>query len=422
MPLLGCIADDATGATDLALMLTRGGMHTEQIIGVPDKDTTISNADAIVIALKTRTCSIEQAIYESITSANWLKKNNYQKIFFKYCSTFDSTKNGNIGPVADALLKFTDSKMAIICPAFPKNGRTIKNGILYIEGVPLSETIMRHHPLTPMTNSNLVELMTQQTIHKVGLISYKTVKKGPKMIQESLEKLEMENHKYAVIDALDDLELQYIGKACANHALITGGSGVALGIPDYFKRKGLLKIKDQTQPPSINGKSAVLAGSCSKVTLSQLSYVKAQTNWPHYLIDLENIEMTEKVIDQTLNWISHQNHENPLVIYSSSIPNTVQRLQKKIGPKILGELIEKVISKIALSLVQRGFRKLILAGGETSGAVINSLNIKSLTIGQEIDPGIPWTNSNNAPKLALALKSGNFGKENFFVKAFKLLK
>lgn len=420
MPLLGCIADDVTGATDLALMLVRGGMRTEQIIGVPDESTPVPDADAIVVALKSRTCPVKEAIDDTLASAKWLKANGARQLFFKYCSTFDSTDKGNIGPVADALLDFTGADMAIACPAFPTNGRTIYKGNLFVGDVLLSESGMRNHPLTPMTDSNLMRVLSRQSIHTAGLVPWETVRQSPGAIEEALNAL-AKDHRYAIVDAIDDHDLEHIGTACADHALITGGSGVALGLPENFRRKGLLKGSASPKPPAVSGRAVILAGSCSEMTLKQLAHTQTNTDWPHYRIDVKGVEDTDGTIKTVLEWISQQSEDKPVVIYSSAAPDEIAVMQQKYGREKSGELIESIIAGIAAALVPLGFRRLVLAGGETSGAVLQALNIKSLSIGPEIDPGVPWCEANLEKPLALTLKSGNFGAEDFFEKALKML-
>ena len=422
MPILGCIADDVTGATDLALTLVRGGMRTEQIIGVPDASTPVPDCDAIVVALKNRTCPAAQAIKESLNSAKWLKANGAEQLFFKYFSTFDSTDEGNIGPVADALMDFTGADIAIACPAFPTNGRTIKNGDLYVGDVLLSDSDMRNHPLTPMTDSNLVRILGRQITHGVGLVDWETVRKGPKNISQALAELFATDHRYAIVDAINDHDLEHIGTACADHPLITGGSGVALGLPENFRHKGSLKSVATPKPPAVAGRSAVLAGSCSEMTLSQLAHTQSKTYWPHRRIDPKSDEDPDQAIAETLDWAAQQSPDKPIVIYSSAAPDEIAMLHKKFGRERSGKLVERIFAGIAANLVPQGVTRFVLAGGETSGAVLQALNIKSLRIGPEIDPGVPWCEANHEPRLSLTLKSGNFGAEDFFVKALKMLK
>jgi uncharacterized protein YgbK (DUF1537 family) len=425
MALLGCIADDVTGATDLALTLVRGGMRTEQIIGVPDASTPVPDCDAIVVALKSRTCPVSEAVNDSLAAARWLKENGAKQLFFKYCSTFDSKDDGNIGPVADALMDFTGAVMAIACPAFPTNGRIIKNGDLYVGDVLLSDSGMRNHPLTPMTDSNLVRILGRQTKHGVGLVDWKTVRKGPKDIKQALADLAKNNHHYAIVDAINDHDLEHIGTACADHPLITGGSGVALGLPENFRQQGTLKSVTLPKPPAVKGRSAVLSGSCSEMTLSQLAHTQSKTDWPHHRIDASSVEDPHQVIAEILDWAQQQTADTPIVIYSSAAADEIAKLHEKIGRERSGELIEQIISGIAAGLLPQGVTRFVLAGGETSGAVLQALNIKSLRIGPEIDPGVPWTEAvteaQHEPRLALTLKSGNFGAEDFFVKALKML-
>ena len=417
--VLGAIADDYTGATDLANTLVRNGMRTVQLLGVPEKDVDIGDADAVVVALKSRTAPMHIAVNESLKSANWLLRKGASQLFFKYCSTFDSTKHGNIGPVADALLQLLDAKLAFVCPAFPTTGRTIYNGHLYVGSQLLSESPMKDHPLTPMKQSCLVSLMSGQTANKVGLIPWQIVNQGVEEIQRSAQKLSSKNCTYMVVDALQDADLLSIGQSVKKHQLITGGSGVAIGLPQNYRDQGLIENAKAASMPEVYGKTLVIAGSCSVATRAQINHVK--NKWPTYKVDPVSVITSKTLLDDIADWILKQPGDLPVLVYSSAKPSEVSAAQKAHGGEKVGELIERLYGELSVRMVSAGFTRLIIAGGETSGAVAGALGIKSLRIGPEIDPGVPWTEFVSTTPIALALKSGNFGGEAFFEKASNML-
>jgi len=394
-------------------------MRTVQVIGVPNAGTDIGDAEAVVVALKSRTNPVEEAISQSVESLLWLKENGARQYFFKYCSTFDSTDQGNIGPVSDALLDALGDDFSIVCPAFPTNGRTIYKGHLFVGDVLLSNSSMKNHPLTPMHDSNLAALMDRQTSSEVGVIPYEVVSQGADAIEASYKVLRESGKRYAIVDALNDADLFSIGKASRGLSLITGGSGVAMGLPDNFRQDGLLGDKSIPVLPAIIGPRAVLSGSCSEATRRQVSYI--QNDWPTYKINPYALAEGEDEASQALAWSREQNAETPVLISSSADPEEVQVVQKKLGRERVGSLVEDAFGSIARGLVEGGLKQLIVAGGETSGAVVQALEVPALRIGPEIDPGVPWTETLGGTNIALALKSGNFGSEDFFQKAFSML-
>ncbi len=422
-PLLGCIADDFTGATDLAAMLVRNGMRAVQLIGVPDANTPVPDTDAIIIALKSRTAPIESAVAESRAALDWLQKAGCRQFFFKYCSTFDSTEDGNIGPVADALMRTLGASMAIACPAFPVNGRTVYQGHLFVGAALLHESGMENHPLTPMRDANLVRALGRQTEHGVGLVPYATVEQGETAIRRALTQLREQGRHYAIVDALHDGHLRNIGAAVADHPLVTGGSGIAMELPGNFRRKGMLPAHENAATlPHIAGHGAIIAGSCSRATLYQIG--AARGHLPTLELDPLADPNASRLIAQALSWADEKLGETPILIASSAAPEKIAALQSKMGRDTAGALIETALAAIADGLVARGVRRLIVAGGETSGAVVSRLGVQSLRIGPEIDPGVPWTHAQRSaedPGLLLALKSGNFGARDFFSKAFGML-
>ena len=420
MALLGCIADDFTGATDLASTLVKGGMRAVQVIGVPSASEPIPQADAIIVALKSRTAPARTAVAESLAALAWLQRAGCRQFFFKYCSTFDSTEDGNIGPVADALTEALGSGFALACPAFPTNGRTVFQGHLFDGSVLLNASGMEKHPLTPMTDANLVRVLSRQTTGTVGLVPFAVVNDGAAAIRKAMTGLKEQGRRYAIVDAVTDAHLRDIGTAAEGHALITGGSGVALGLPENFRRQGLLVSGDVGVLPTVAGGAAVLAGSCSRATLFQIG--NARSAVPTLELDALATPDAAALAALALAWVDGKLGATPVVIAASAPPDKVAALQAKLGREAAGALVERALADIAEGLVAHGVRRLVVAGGETSGAVVQRLGVRSLRIGGEIDPGVPWTyaEGSGAPML-MALKSGNFGAPDFFTKAFTVL-
>ncbi len=420
--LLGAIADDFTGATDLCSMLVRGSMRTVQLIGVPRLDDPVPEADAVVVALKSRTAPVREAVDESLAALAWLRAAGARQFFFKYCSTFDSTDSGNIGPVADALIAQLGCGFALACPAFPANSRSVYQGHLFVGSALLNESGMEHHPLTPMKDANLVRVLSRQTEGKVGLVPYAIVEQGGGAIRQAMLGLQAQGNRYAIVDAVSDAHLLAIGKAAADHMLITGGSGVAMGLPANFRSSGLLPARgDAGALPRLSGNAAVLAGSCSRATLAQLGF--ALDRLPVLQLDPLAQPDSERMVGVARDWIADKLGETPVVIAASAPPDDVQALQQKLGRDAAGALVEQTLARIAEDLVAGGVRRLVVAGGETAGAVVSRLGVRSLRIGEEIDPGVPWTYAEGgSTPLLLSLKSGNFGAPDFFVKAFAALR
>ncbi len=420
VPLLGCVADDFTGATDLANTLVKNGMRTVQLLGVPDAATAVPEADAVVVALKSRTIPVAEAAAQSVAALDWLKAAGASQFFFKYCSTFDSTEKGNIGPVAEALLARLGSRFTIACPAFPENGRTIYKGHLFVGDLLLSDSSMRNHPLTPMTDANLVRFLGRQTAGKVGLVPFATVTAGAKAIAAAFHKLEEDGVGIAVVDALTDDNLASIGEACAGLVLVTGGSGVALGLPANFRRLGRLAgDREADTLPTVSGPEAVISGSCSPATLAQVA--RFAEKGPLFTIDPLALAEGRDLVGEGLDWARSRLGHGPLLVSASAPAATVAEVQKRLGVMEAGELVERALADIARGLVAAGVRRLVVAGGETAGAVVGALGVRGLRIGREIAPGVPCTVSLGEPPMALALKSGNFGDADFFSKAFRTM-
>ena len=417
MPLLGCIADDFTGATDLASMLVRNGMRTVQLIGVPAAAQPAPDADAVVVALKSRTTPAEQAVGESLAALEWLQQAGCRQFFFQYCSTFDSTDKGNIGPVGDALMEALGCGFALACPAFPTNGRTVYQGHLFVGTALLNESGMEKHPLNPMTDANLVRVLGRQTRWPVGLVPFVTVERGAAATRDAMTALKEQGRRWAIVDAISDQHLFAIGEAAAQHALLTGGSGVAIGLPENFRRAGLLPVlADPGALPRVEGAAAVVAGSCSRATLQQIGIARGKVP----VLELDALATPDAAVlaSQAIEWAKGRLGATPVVIAASATPDRVAALQAKLGRDAAGTLVETALADISEALVRMGVRRLVVAGGETAGAAVTRLKVSSLRIGMEIDPGVPWTYAEGAGEpLLMALKSGNFGAPDFFAKA-----
>jgi len=416
---LGCIADDFTGATDLANTLTRGGLRTVQLNGVPRAELALPEADAVVVALKSRTAPVNEAVEQSLAALAWLRAHGAQRCLLKVCSTFDSTDAGNIGPVADALLAELGGDLALVCPAFPANGRTVYQGHLFVGTQLLSDSPMRDHPLTPMRDSNLVRVLGRQTRHKVGLVPHAFVRLGVDAVHAALARLRSDTAAYAVADATDDEDLLVLAQAARDLPLLVGGSGIALGLPENARALGTAPARDDAQADVPRGGPAlILAGSCSQATRGQVEWFAR--SHPARRLDVAALLAGGGELQAAAGWLREQVAHGPALIYSSAPPADVQALQSELGAdgrERAAAAVEAAFAQLAREAVAAGVRRLIVAGGETSGAVVQALGIEALAIGPEIDPGVPWTVAQRTPPLALALKSGNFGGFDFFDKA-----
>jgi uncharacterized protein YgbK (DUF1537 family) len=422
--MLGAIADDFTGATDLCNTLVRRGMKTVQLIDVPGRNTATPDAEAVVIALKSRTIPVAYAVDLNLHALAWLRDAGAQQILFKYCSTFDSTDEGNIGPVAEALLDALGSDFTVYCPAFPTLGRTIFKGYLFVGDLLLSESGMKDHPLTPMRDPSLVRVLQRQSHGKVGSVQHATVAQGSAAIADAFAKLRQDGFRHAIVDAIADHDLEAIGEAAKDFALITGGSGIALGLPGNFRRAGLIGDGGGADLlPKIGGKAAVLSGSCSQATLAQLAFMRERA--PVFAVDPLAAAAGGNVAGAALEWAADKLGAAPICFAATAPPESVAKVQQELGRERAGTLVEGIMAEIARGLVARGVRRLVVAGGETAGAVVQALGVTGLRIGRQIDPGVPWTVSlprdSDQPALALALKSGNFGAPDFFLRAFTAL-
>jgi 3-dehydrotetronate 4-kinase len=421
---LGCIADDFTGATDLANNLVRSGMRVVQTIGVPARPAD-ADVDAVVVALKTRTIPSAEAVARSLDALQWLRSQGAGQIYFKYCSTFDSTPEGNIGPVTealmDALVDLPGADFAIATPAFPDNQRTVFKGHLFVGDVLLNESGMQHHPLTPMTDANLVRVLQAQCRRKVGLVDYRVVARGMEAIRARFDALRAQGIGIAIVDAISNDDLLRLGPALKGMPLVTAGSGVATALPANF---GIAPSNAASALPVAGGAKAAIAGSCSQATRRQVrAFLDA--GGAAFGIDPLEIAAGVDVAKRALAWCAPQLGRDPVLIYSTADPATVKSVQERLGVEQAGTMIERTLAAIARGLVARGVRQLVVAGGETAGACVQALHVTQMQIGPQIDPGVPWchaqTDSEPIAALHLALKSGNFGGDDFFTRAFSLL-
>lgn len=425
--ILGCIADDFTGATDLANNLVRGGLRTVQLNGVPADDEPAAEADAVVVALKTRTCPPGEAVAQSLAALRWLRAQGAEQLYFKVCSTFDSTPAGNIGPVADALLDALHGPgqgFTIACPAFPANGRTVFKGHLFVGDQLLSESGMRQHPLTPMTDAHLVRVLQAQSRRRVGLVAHEVVARGPDAIRARFAALQAEGIGMAIVDAVADEDLMRIGQALDGLPLVVAASGIAIGLPQNWRgRLGPPAQAARLPPPA--GTQAVVSGSCSAATQAQVAHFR-RSGRPAFAIDplaLADPAGARAVVAQVLAACGPALSGGPVLVHATAAPSEVQAVQARLGVAHAGALVEQALARIAEGLVAAGVRQLVVAGGETAGAVVQALGVRRMAIGPQIDPGVPWTavHTPAGVPLHLALKSGNFGAEDFFTRAFACL-
>lgn len=414
--LLGCIADDFTGASDLANTLATGGMATVQLVGVPDRPAP-SACEAGVVALKTRSIAPGEAVAQSLGALDWLRQQGCRQFLFKHCSTFDSTREGNIGPVAEALLDALGAPVAVVCPVFPATGRTLFMGHLFVKDRLLSESGMEKHPLTPMTDPDLRRWLRHQTRGDVGWVSYGSVRRGVEAVTRALEEEAAAGRRLVVVDAVADEDLLTIGQAVAGHKLVVGGSGIALGLPENFRRAGLLSGRSSGFA-GMKGPGAVLSGSCSTASREQLAYYLK--SHPGLAVEPAEVISGKLTAASAAGFVQERLDEAPMV-YSTTDPVRVAAIQARLGRTTVAEAIEHFFGELAVRLVGNGVVRLVVGGGETSGAVVTALGADRLHIGPEIDPGVPALAAEGDRPVRLALKSGNFGAVDFYEKALRAL-
>ena len=416
---LGVIADDFTGGTDIASFLVKEGMSTVQLIGIPKEGDLPLAADAVVISLKSRSCPKEEAISDSLAAARFLKKHDCKVFFFKYCSTFDSTEEGNIGPVTEALMEELGVNFAVFSPALPVNGREVFNGYLFVKGIPLHESPMKNHPVNPMHDSNLMRLVERQSTLRCGLVPEHVVKAGPKAIIDAISRLKKEGFTGAVVDAIDAEDLYSQGEAFKDAVFVTGGSGLGMGMARALLTKVCDVAKAQSRGKPNEGRTIVLSGSCSAMTNAQVARYKEE-GAPTFAVDIENCVISDDATDAyattVAQWTVAQEGEKAPLIYATANPEALARIQKVHGAKASSTAIESFFYKLSAKLKKEGFKKFIVAGGETSGQVTQALGVTGFYIGPNIAPGVPWVKAINED-ISLALKSGNFGEIDFFTQA-----
>ncbi|MBO8414796.1 MAG: four-carbon acid sugar kinase family protein [Proteobacteria bacterium] len=417
---IGVIADDFTGATDIASFLVLNGLKTVQLCGVTP-DLPAPDAEAVVISHKSRSCPVDEAVAETQASLQWLLKNNCRQIYFKYCSTFDSSAKGNIGPVTDALMETLGEKFTIFQPALPVNGRTVYKGYLFVGDVLLEESGMRNHPITPMTDSSLVRLVQMQSKGKCGVVDVDTIRKGVDAVKVRIEELKSAGYSYAVLDAIDESDLLIQGEALKDMRLVTGGSGLAIGLARAVAEKDADSAKAQSLGYPKGKKAVVFSGSCSVMTNKQVAFYKALA--ASRLVDVDrlfsgSVDLDAMASEYAAFVLEHENDENAPLVYATANPEELARIQKQYGAEKSSRAVEQFFAALSKKLQDAGVERFIVAGGETSGIVTKSLDVKGFFIGPAIAPGVPWVRSiNNA--VSLTLKSGNFGQEDFFLKAQK---
>ena len=417
---LGCIADDYTGASDLANTLTRCGLRTVQTIGIPADDLDLPEVDAVVVSLKSRSIAAGVAVARSREAEQWLRGRGADHVMFKICSTFDSTDRGNIGPVMDALKSDAAEPIVLVTPAFPETGRTVYQGHLFVGSVPLNESPLKDHPLNPMHDSDLVRVLARQSAEKVGLVDLATVTRGPEAVRAHLEDLAAKGFGAVIADAVFGLDLETIGAVALTHRVSVGASGLGLGLARALVASGRVAGPPAcaTADDAVGGAAACLAGSCSQATLQQIA--RAGQSMPVLHLDAEQIVSGDEVA-HAVSWAKDRIGSGPILIASSSTPEQVAALQARHGREAAGHAIEQAMADLAEALVQAGVRRLVVAGGETSGAVVERLGIPGFLIGAEIAPGVPLLRAVGGSNLTLALKSGNFGGPDFFSDAINLM-
>ncbi|MEM0987386.1 MAG: 3-oxo-tetronate kinase [Pseudomonadota bacterium] len=420
-PLLGAVADDFTGATDLANMLARAGMRTVLALGRPAPDDPMPEAEAVVVALKSRTAPVPEAVEDSLASWRWLAAAGAEQCYFKYCSTFDSTQQGNIGPVSAALMAETEADFTVYCPAFPEAGRTIYQGNLFVFQQPLNESPLKDHPLTPMTDANLARWLSPQLGGaQVGLIAFQDVEAGAVAIRARMDALRADGVRHAIVDALTDDHLAALGEACAGMALVTAGSGLGLGLPGNFARAGRLAGGRADALPAIGGLPVLLSGSCSAATNAQVARWEADGG---PTLRLDPLALADGSFDAQAAWDWARAQPGAALIAATQPPDKVRETQAKLGTEKAAELVEATLSSVAIMARDAGVRRFVVAGGETSGAVVSALGAARLAVGPQIAPGVPWcatlADTASDTPAALALKSGNFGGETFFADALE---
>ena len=417
---LGCIADDYTGASDLANTLTRCGLRTVQTIGIPADDLQLPDVDAVVVSLKSRSIAADEAVAKSLAAEAWLRGRGAHHVLFKICSTFDSTDAGNIGPVMDALTAASGDTIVLVTPAFPETGRTVYMGNLFVGQVPLNESPLKDHPLNPMHDANLVRVLARQSRTKIGLADRSVVSAGADALRRHLATLNSKGIAAVIADAITASDLETIGIVALGHRVSVGASGIGLGLAQALVASGRVALHTvASSNTSVGGAAACLAGSCSQATLQQIA--NAEKIMPVLRLDPAALVTGKDETRRALDWASQHLVNGPVLIASSAKPDQVFGVQAKHGREAAGHAIEQAMADLAEGLAARGVKRLVVAGGETSGAVVDRLKLPGFLVGPEIAAGVPVLRAVGGHEMLLALKSGNFGGSDFFGDALKLM-
>ena len=419
MPLiLGAVADDYTGASDLANTLSRNGLSTIQTIGVPAAGFEAGEVDAIVVALKIRSVEAPSAVAAATAGYDWLMSRGARHVVYKICSTFDSTDSGNIGPVGEAFRARAGAGCVMVTPAFPETGRTVYLGHLFVGDVPLNESPLKDHPLNPMRDSNPVRVLKRQSKAPVGLVALPTVAEGGAAIMRRLAELDEQGIGAAIVDAVFERDLETIGEAAAQGPVSVGASGLGLGLARAFARGRGAGASAALEP--VGGLAAILAGSCSRATLDQVA--AAEGGVPTLRLSPQRLIEDTSEAECAVAWAKDRLAAGPVLIASSAEPGDVAALQARFGREASGHAIEAALAEIAAGLVGIGVRRLIVAGGETAGAAVDRLGVRAFRLGPEIAPGVPLmrTIGRDDGEMQVALKSGNFGGRDFFARALAM--
>ena len=419
---LGCIADDYTGASDLANTLTKCGLRTLQTIGIPADSFSLPDVSVVVVSLKIRSIAAAEAVAQARAADAWLRKRGASHVMYKICSTFDSTDEGNIGPVLDALRTDAGEAIAVVTPAFPETARTVYQGNLFVGAVPLNESPLKDHPLNPMRDANLVRVLARQSRSKVGLVDLKTVVAGAAAIRARLADLAKEGNGAAIADAVFERDLEAIGAAALERSVSIGASGLGLGLARGLIASGAVaSTATETMGAPVGGRVACLAGSCSQATLTQIE--RAERAMPVLRLDPDGLVDRPQEVQRALAWAGEHLDRGPILLASSAAPDRVAAVQARYGRAETGHAIEQAMATIAAGLLERGARRLVIAGGETAGAVVDRLAIPAFLVGPEIAAGVPVLRTIGAKpaEMVLVLKSGNFGGPDFFMDALRLM-
>ena len=417
--LLGAVADDYTGASDLANTFSKNGLRTVQTIGAPPDTLPLPDVDAVVVALKIRSVAADEAVNAARNARSWLTARGAKHVMYKICSTFDSTDDGNIGPVTEAFRADAQAGTVIVTPAFPETGRSVYLGHLFVNGELLSESPLKDHPLNPMCDSNLVRVLARQSKQPVGLLDLATIAKGAGAVNAALADMSAKGIGAAIADAVFESDLEILGRAALQSPVSTGASGLGLGLARALATS---RAKHDAKLDPVGGLCAIVAGSCSKATLEQLAI--AERSMPVLRLDTDALMQGDTEILRALDWAGERVVQGPIAIAASAAPDAVARVQEKYGRDAAGHAIERATSRISAELVARGVKRLVVAGGETSGAAVDRLQIPAFLVGPEIAPGVPVLRTVGGPHgaMQLALKSGNFGGPDFFTRALAMMR